>query len=93
MNPSFNSATLFGSQGKVVHLTTASPVKTVAEVAKKLFEDGSNKSRNYIFISPSKRIPRRAPLLKIAERSEQLDPGGLCSKWESSHGNYLLLFF
>jgi hypothetical protein len=82
----------FATPGKVVHLTTSSPIKTVAEVAKKLFEEGANKGRNYIFISPSKRIPRRAPLVKIAERSEKLEPGGLCSKWESSHGKRIYHF-
>ena len=76
---------------QLVHLTTQSPVKTVAEVAKKLFEGGDIKSRNYVFISPSKRTPRRAPLLKIAERSEKLEPGGLCSFWEASHGKKYLI--
>ena len=67
-------------------------MKSVAEVAKKLFEGGETKTRNYVFISPSKRVPRKVPLVRIAERSEKLEAGGLCSKWESSHGTYLNCF-
>ncbi len=79
---------------KSSHLTISSPVKSVAEVAKKLFEEGETKTRNFVFISPSKRVPRKVPLVKIAERSEKLESSELCSKWESSHGikNYFSVF-
>jgi hypothetical protein len=69
-------------------LRVTSPVKNAAEVAKKLF--GTDKPekglRAYPFVSPSKRVPRRTKIHRIADRSEILDQEGFCSQWEKQHG-------
>ena len=61
------------------------PLKALTEAAKKLFVedlDGTQKM-NLVFISPSKRKPRRIPLIKVAKNQDSPDKKNLfLSSWE-----------
>ena len=38
-----------------------------------------------IFVSPSKRAPKRAVLSRVLDRPDPVQPGAFCSKWEEKH--------
>ena len=61
------------------------PLKALSDAAKKLFVEDldGNQKMNLVFISPSKRQPRRIPLIKVAKNVDSPDKKNLfLSSWE-----------
>ncbi len=61
-------------------LVLSSPLKALNEAAKNLFQ-GEGPKKTFVFISPSKRLPRRATLVPVTTRSPLKDM--FKSRWEA----------
>ena len=57
--------------------TFSSPIKSLGNAARKLLE---SKNKNFVFISPSKRAPKRAVLCQVPDQSERVERGAFCSR-------------
>jgi hypothetical protein len=69
-----------GASRHVENLIMSSPLKVLNDAAKKLFFSEGNTKTTLVFISPSKRIPRRAVLAPATPMKQ-----GQLSSWEAQH--------
>lgn len=52
----------------VDELVMNSPLKALSDAAKRLFNEEGGQNKTFVFLSPSKRAPKRASLVKVDSR-------------------------
>merc|ERR1719210_3093169 len=67
----------------VDELVMNSPLKALSDAAKRLFNEEGGQNKTFVFLSPSKRAPKRASLVKVDSRSPMRS--AFHSSWEARH--------
>ena len=69
----------------VDELVMNSPLKALSDAAKRLFNEEGGQNKTFVFLSPSKRAPKRASLVQVDSRSPMRGSAAFHSTWEARH--------